>query len=431
MLGGDNLIFNYLKSVLANYKQRKINKTIASILNDGRAIFSQFGEDVYLSDFVNNCIDRIATEISKINIISVMEKPGSIRQQNDDITRLFRFKPNPLQTTKDFLACCEWLRRKDCNCFIYPQYDMVADTMGNQYRKYIAFYPLNPTGIEIGTDDSGNVWEIKFTWRDGTFDILPYNDIVHLRWRRGKNTIIGGGNDFGRPDTVNLLSSVKILDQVLQGLPKSIEASLKINGLYTAKTLIDADKIKIARDKFEEHIFTSKAGIVATDLAGEFTPLNMKPAEIKSEVMTFLKSIVRERYGISEAMLSGDYDGEQHSAFYQSCLEDFIVEFEQGMSACLFSQREQDVGHRIKCYYSKVAYLSMANKIELATLATNTGLQTLNQINDIFGFEPFDEGDRRLQSLNFVNTAIIDNYQLNNAGATKTAEGGSASGKKV
>jgi len=425
------LIFNYLKSVLANYKQRKINKTIASILNDGRAIFSQFGEDVYLSDFVNNCIDRIATEISKINIISVMEKPGSIRQQNDDITRLFRFKPNPLQTTKDFLACCEWLRRKDCNCFIYPQYDMVADTMGNQYRKYIAFYPLNPTGIEIGTDDSGNVWEIKFTWRDGTFDILPYNDIVHLRWRRGKNTIIGGGNDFGRPDTVNLLSSVKILDQVLQGLPKSIEASLKINGLYTAKTLIDADKIKIARDKFEEHIFTSKAGIVATDLAGEFTPLNMKPAEIKSEVMTFLKSIVRERYGISEAMLSGDYDGEQHSAFYQSCLEDFIVEFEQGMSACLFSQREQDVGHRIKCYYSKVAYLSMANKIELATLATNTGLQTLNQINDIFGFEPFDEGDRRLQSLNFVNTAIIDNYQLNNAGATKTAEGGSASGKKV
>lgn len=425
------MIFNYLKSVLANYKQRKINKTIASILNDGRAIFSQFGEDVYLSDFVNNCIDRIATEISKINIISVMEKPGSIRQQNDDITRLFRFKPNPLQTTKDFLACCEWLRRKDCNCFIYPQYDMVADTMGNQYRKYIAFYPLNPTGIEIGTDDSGNVWEIKFTWRDGTFDILPYNDIVHLRWRRGKNTIIGGGNDFGRPDTVNLLSSVKILDQVLQGLPKSIEASLKINGLYTAKTLIDADKIKIARDKFEEHIFTSKAGIVATDLAGEFTPLNMKPAEIKSEVMTFLKSIVRERYGISEAMLSGDYDGEQHSAFYQSCLEDFIVEFEQGMSACLFSQREQDVGHRIKCYYSKVAYLSMANKIELATLATNTGLQTLNQINDIFGFEPFDEGDRRLQSLNFVNTAIIDNYQLNNAGATKTAEGGSASGKKV
>ena len=95
MLGGDNLILNYLKNVFSNHKQRQINKTIASILNDGRAIFSQFGEDVYLSDFVNNCIDRIATEVSKIDIVSVVQKPGSIRRQNDDITRLFRFKPNP------------------------------------------------------------------------------------------------------------------------------------------------------------------------------------------------------------------------------------------------------------------------------------------------------------------------------------------------
>lgn len=401
-----------------------MNRTLASILNDGRAIFSQFGEDVYLSDFVNNCIDRIATEISKIDIVSVVQKPGSIRQQNDDITRLFRFKPNPLQTTKDFLACCEWLRRKDHNCFIYPQYDIVYDLQGNPYRKYTAFYPLNPTGIEIGTDDSGNVWEIKFTWRDGTFDILPYADVVHLRWRRGKNTIIGGGNDAGRPDTKNLLDSVKILDQVLQGLPKCIEASLKITGLYTAKTLVDSDKLKTARDKFEDHISTSKSGIVAVDLAGDFTPINMKAAEIKSETMKFVKDIVRERYGVSDAIMSGDYSGEQHGAFFQTCLEDFICEFEQGMSSCLFTQREQDVGHRTKCYYSKVAYLSMAAKIELATLATNTGLQTLNEINDIFGFEPFDGGDRRLQSLNFVSTNIIDAYQLKSAGTIEPVKGG-------
>jgi len=413
------VILNYLQGILSRYNQKQMYKQLASILNDGRAIFSAFGQDVYLSDFVNNCIDRIATEVSKIDIVSVVQKPESIRKLNDDITRLFRFKPNPLQTTKDFLACCEWLRRKDCNCFIYPQYEIVYDLQGNPYRKYTAFYPLNPTEIEIGTDDSGNVWEIKFYWRDGSSDVLPYADIVHLRWRRGKNTIVGGGNDFGRPDTTDLLRAVTTLDQVLQGLPKSIEASLKITGLYTAKTLIDADKIKAARDKFEEHVFSSKAGIVATDLAGEFTPLNMKPAEIKSEVMTFLKDIVRERYGISHAIMSGDYNGEQHEAFYQNCIEDFITEFEQAMSSCLFTAREQDVGHRVKCYYNRVEYLSTLNKIELATLATNTGLMTLNEINDMFGYEPFEGGDRRLQSLNFVNTNIADSYQLSSAGASK------------
>ena len=227
------------------------------------------------------------------------------------------------------------------------------------------------------------VWEIKFYWRDGTSDILPYQDLVHLRWRRGKNTIVGGGNDFGRPDTKDLLGAISTLDKVMQGLPKALEASLKINGVYSGKTMLDSDKLEKARTNFEAHIATSAVGIIATDLGGDFTPVNMKPVEIDSEVMKVLKGVIRERYGISEALLSGDYDAEQHGAFYQSCLEDFISEFEQGMSACLFTQREQDVGHRIRCYYSKTAYLSTANKIALATLATNTGLKTLNEINDM------------------------------------------------
>jgi HK97 family phage portal protein len=415
------LVFNYLKKVFTGIKNKRLYNQLVSILNDGRAIFSSFGENVYMSDFVNNCIDRIATEISKINIISVVQKSNSIRQQNDDITKLFRFRPNPLQTTKDFLACCEWLRRKDCNCFIYPQYTMVRDVQGNQYRKYIAFYPLNPTQIEIGVDEeNGNAWEIKFYWRDGTSDILPYADLVHLRWRRGKNTIVGGGDDYGRPDTRDLLSAVDTLHKVMEGLPKIIEASLKIAGVYHVKTVVGSDELKAQRDDFEKHIFSSKAGIIATDLAGDFTPVNIKTAEIKSEVMTFLKSIIRDRYGISEAILSGDYNGDQHSAFYQNCIEDFIVEFEQAMSSCLFTQREQDVGHRVKGYYNKVAYLSTQNKIEIANLATNTGLMMLNEIADMFGMAPFDGGDRRLQSLNYVNVDLVDKYQISNSGTTKT-----------
>lgn len=142
------MIINYLKGLFNQYQQKQQAKELLSILNDGRAIFSSFGNDVYMSDFVNNCIDRIATEVSKINIVSVVQKPGSIRRQNDDITRLFKFKPNPLQTTKDFLANCEWLRRKQNNCFIYPQYIILTDQQGNQYRKYTAFYPLNPVAVE-------------------------------------------------------------------------------------------------------------------------------------------------------------------------------------------------------------------------------------------------------------------------------------------
>jgi len=100
--------------------------------------------------------------------------------------------------------------------------------------------------------------------------------------------------------------------------------------------------------------------------------------------------------------------------------------FPFGMTACIFTAREQDVGHRVKCYYSKVNYLSAQNKIELAGLAKDIGNMSLNQINEMLGMEPFPGGDRRLQSLNYVNINDIDAYQKGKAGVAGMPPEGNA-----
>lgn len=408
------MIWNYIQGLMDKFRGQRRKQMLTEIMTDSRAIFSSFGNNIYMSDFVNNCIDRIATEISKVDVMSVVVTENSVLRQNDDISRLFRFQPNPLQTTKDFLACCEWLRRKHCNCFIYPEWELVRDSRGREFRRYKAFYPLNPQHAELGHFEDGR-WAIRFVWRDGTEDVLPYDSVVHLRWRRGTSTLIGGGDDNGQVDDRNTMRSLTVLDQVMQGLPASIAAGLKLNGIFTTKTL--ADQVQLTKEvtDFESRIKESKSGIVAIDLAGDFTPINKKITVVPKEILQFLKDIIRERYGISDAIMSGDYNGDQHSAFYQSCIEDFIVEFEQAMSSRLFTPRERDVGHRIKGYYSKVEYFSAKDKAELATLATSTGLMTLNQVAELYGLPPFEGGDRRIQSLNYANTDIVDQYQIKNA----------------
>jgi hypothetical protein len=411
------MITNYLSKAVQAYRDWRKKAVLRGILNDGTPVFTSFGKDIYASDVVNNCIDRIATEISKMNVMSVVETGNGIRVQNDDITRLFRFKPNPLQSTPDFLASCVWLQRKMMHCFIFPQWKEIVDKYGNPYRKYTAFYPLNPVSVEMGVDaDDGKTWLIRFYWKDGGQDTLPYDDIIHLKWRRGTNLIVGGGNDQGGPDTQDLLSAVTNLHKTMEGLPLSIEASLKLNGMFVSKTIVGKDKIQAARDNFEDHIITSKMGIAATDLAGEFVPIPQRQAVIPTEAMDFFKAIIRQRFGVSEEILDGSYNGDQHAAFFQTCIEDFIEEFQKAASGVLFTPREQDIGHRIRCYYNKVEYYSTADKIQLATIAHNTGIMTLNQINEMFGIEPYEGGDRRLQSLNYVNVDLVDQYQLNAKG---------------
>lgn len=402
-----NYLSDMLKDKYARWKNRRLNE---SVLMDNHPILRGFGQDIYMSDLINNSIDRIATEFSKIDVASVVEGDDAVAIQKDDITRLFRFQPNPLQTTKDFLASCEWLRRKTMHCFVFPQWVEVTDSYGNRYRKYTAFYPLNPASVKFGQDDSGT-WGVRFYWRDGTYDELPLSDVIHLKWRRGINLIACGGDDYGTADVKDTLESLDVLHKVMSGLPISIENGMKLSGVYTAKTVSDAESLKKKRDEFENHIMTSKAGVVAIDLAGDFKPMPPRNVVIPESTMRFLKNIIRERYGVSEDIITGNYNDDSHAAFYETCIEDAIVEFQQAFSQVLFSPREQDIGHRVKCYYNKVEYYSTQNKIQLAQIARETGMMTINQIAEMFGLEPFDGGDRRLQSLNFVNIDLVDKYQ--------------------
>ncbi len=389
-------------------------------MSNSAPIFTSFGRDIYLSDFVNNAIDRIASEVSKIEIKSVVQSGDAITVQNDDITRLFRFKPNPLQTTSDFLSNVEWLRRKNRNAFIYPQFENVSMN-GRVFKRYIALYPLRPSGIYIGVNN-GMPWEVKMDFEDGTTYTIPYADLIHLRWRQGANTIVGGGDDYGMVNDSDVRSTIDALNKTIQGLPKSIEASLQIKGVYSSKSMAEAAKINKMRDDFEDHIKTSASGMIVTSFAGDFTPVKIDTPNIPEPAMKFLKSIIQERYGVSAAILSGDYTGDQHDAFYQTAIEDVIVQLEQAMTACLFTPREQDVGHRIRCYYSKVNYMSTAAKNDLANLSKDIGLMTLNQIAEMYGFEPFEGGNRRVQSLNYMNVEKVDAYQEGKAGVAAGQE---------
>lgn len=377
-------------------------------------------ENIYNSDAINNPIDRIAKEVSKVKIKSIVEKEGKVTIQDDDISRLFRFHPNPLQTTADFMNCLVWMVMKYNNAFVYPQFTWVTDSLGQRHKRFEAFWILKPIEFEVGTDASGNVWEIKFILSDGGEYILPYSDIIHLKWRRGTNLFKGGGDDFGYPQIQDVANSVNAMNATLEGLPKAIASSLQVKGVYNAKTVMDSARMSEQQKNFEQHIINSKMGMVVTDLAGEFTPVNMTQPIIGEGLVKFMKNGIIQRYGVSEEVLNGDFTADQYDAFFKSCVEPFMTDFEQEMSEKCFTKREKEIGHKIRGYFNTLRLMSVAQKQEMAKIAFNTALMDINGILDMFGLDPIEGGERRLQSLNYVNANTIDQYQADRVGSNTT-----------
>lgn len=397
------------------------NKRFATMLNGGAPIFSQFGQDIYASDVVQICIDTIATECSKLQPKHI-RSDGSNMQVfvKSSLNRLFKFAPNPLMTTRDFLEKIIWLLYMNLNCFIYPMYEVKKNENGDWVKEYKAFYPLNPSQVDFLQDESNKLF-VKFYFSNGDDFTLPYNEVIHLRKKYSVNDIMGGGLN-GQPDNEALLKVLEINDTLLQGLEKAIKSSLLIRGILKINTMMDDDNQKAERAKFERAIESGSSGVLPIDLKAEYVPLDIDPKLIDKSTLDFLENKILRNYGVSVAIINGDFTDEQYQAFYEKTLEPIVIALGQAFSKTIFSQRELDFGNEIVFYPKDMMYLSTKTKLELLKTAGEQGLLNDNQKLALLGYPPVEGGSRRTMSLNFIDINLINDYQMKKAGSKEKTQ---------
>lgn len=380
-------------------------------------IFSQFGEDIYASDVVKNCIRSVATEIKKLQPKHIrIDANGMQKIVNSSINRLLKFAPNPFMTTSDFLEKIVWLREQTYNCFIYPTFEL-RNVVGGTVRDYTGFYPLNPTVVEFLQDPKDDMF-VRFTFKNGQKYTLPYADIIHWRKDFSMNDLMGG-NENGQPDHQGLLKVLKINDTLTQGLDKAVRASLSIRGILKIATMLDDDKQEKERKRFEGALKKAESGILPIDLKGDYIPITSNPLLVDKSTLDFVQNNILNHFSVSVPILTGDFNEEQYQAFYEKRLEPDIISLGQAFSKTLFTKRELEVGNEVIFYPQKLLFTNTKNRIAVADILGTRGALTDNQLLELFGYPPFEGGDVRHQSLNFIKRDIAEQYQLANASKGK------------
>lgn len=393
--------------------------TYARFLDSNTPIFSQFGHSIYTSDIVQCCIDVIATSISKLQPRHLYtDSSGLQKVPNGTFNRLFRFGPNELMTTRDFLEKIVWLYYLNYNAFVYPAYELVGEGAAAR-KEYKSFYPLAPTQVDFLQDALGKLY-VKMYFGGGNHYTLPYSDVIHLRKRFSVNDVMGGGAN-GQPDHSALLSVLKINDTLLQGVAKAVKASLNIRGVLQATTFLDNDLLETERRRFEEAIESGTTGILPIDLKSTFTPLTLSPQTVDKDTLQFLTDKVLNWFGVPLKILNGDFDDAAWEAFQEKTLNPIIIEFNQAFSKTLFTPRELQMGNEIQFFQQDLAFLSIKAKMELIKIAGEQGLLQDNQKLAILGMPPIEGGERYTQSLNYVDKSLINEYQMKRAGAPKVS----------
>lgn len=391
------------------FKRKPKNSAYADILNGYTPIYSQFGQNIYASDVVQQAVNCIVTELKKLTPLHIRTIDGDVQPIRSNIQSVLN-APNEIMTTSDFIEKVIWQLYLNYNSFIIPVYKSWTDENGVEQRYYTALYPIAPTQVDFLQDKTDTLY-VKFTFANSYETTLKYSDVIHIRHHFSVNEFMGG-NEQGQPDNDALLKTLDLNYKLLKNLSKAMSSSCAVNGVVKFKSMIDGGKTEKALAELEEKLKNSESGFLPLDISADFTPIERNIQFVDAETLAFIDGKILRHFGVPLAILTGDYTKEQYEAFYQKTLEPIIIALSQAFTKTLFTPRERSFNNAIKFYPKELIFMSTDQTLEMVRLLGDSGTLYENEKRVAFGMRPLPElVGKRMQSLNYVDVDIAKDYQ--------------------
>ena len=396
--------------IFEKLKNRINGLRYAHMLNSGQPIFSQFGENIYASDIVQSVIDCIVQEMTKLQPKHVRGEEqdrvpvkGSIQHVLDN--------PNELMTKSDFMSKVIWNLFLNYNAIIYPVYKMIKNSDGSKTKQYIALYPLQPRRVDFLEDEAGTLF-IRMQFKNMQEYTLPYSEVIHIRYKFSFNDFLGG-NERGQPDNDPLIKLLEMDSNMREGILKAMKSSFSINGIVKSGSMMDRDKVEKMVNEFNEKLQNNESGILGLDGKSDYIPMTKKIQMVDAETLKFIDNRVLRTFGVSLAILTGDYTKEQYEAFYQKRLEPLIIAISQAFTKTLFTDREKQLGNEIIFLPKALVFMNTTQVLEAIRILGDAGDLYENEKRIALGLQPLAELEGvRMQSLNYISVDLAQAYQM-------------------
>lgn len=374
-------------SILSRLFGRQPAQSKSQTFIEINSAFNRFSGTGYNSAAFRAAVDAIARHTAKLQAHSA----------DEGLERLLAQAPNAYMSAYDLLYKTAAAYFTHNNAFMLLQRGE-PHLAQNSAEGIAAIYPLNPSSVEFRPGSDGALY-LECTFPDGRQIAFPYTDIIHLRRHFLTNDLTGDSN-------APLYALLDTADTLNQGISASVKNGTSIRGVLKFTSLVNPAQVKAEKEQFVSDYFNpgNNGGIAATDQRFDFVPANIAPYSVPKEQFETINRQITDYLGVGASIVNGTYTENEFSAFYESIVEPFALQLAQ--------EFRLKTGAEITFTAERMEFSSAATKIKLLHEAAPLGLITVNEARKLLALPPVKDGDRRLQSLNYVSADKADAYQL-------------------
>ena len=385
-------IFNWIEQ-----RPRATNKRLAPTMDGTTPYYGTPSAREYASDIIRIALSRKCDEATKLMPRHVrLNKDGQQESvTGGELARVLR-NPNKFMSCADFLSKCWALREITKNCFIYPMYNREGALCG--------LYPLRPQTVEFYADGY-----IKLTFSNGTELCCRYCEIIHWRKDYHADDFMGGRES----SDAELMGWIDTYNEVMDSIAKTAKCQLNIAGVMQYGIPTERKNLEAERTKFENDLREGESSVLFMDNKATFTPINRDAVKmIDKETMQFLYEVILFNTGVSLPIIKGDYTAAQKEAFYETALESGVITFGQALDKALLTEEQLEAGEQIVLYPNRLQFMSIDGICKYLQIVVPASAVTINEMRSAVGLPPIAGGEKRAQSLNYIDSTKANKYQV-------------------
>lgn len=390
------------ETIFGKKEQHLDGITEYKLLNSYQSSFIPFSGNAWDVNTVRAAVHSFARRAAAVAPRHIRRGDGKVLDVSDSpINNILQFQPNPHKTAYEFYYRLAAQYKLYNNAFVFPVW---SETTG----KLEALYNISASEVKL-LEYQGKLY-CKFRFYNGKSYTFPFEEMVHIGSMFAENDVFGSNNEAISP-------VLKTASTFNQSMSKFAELVAIVRGILEVQASTKAADLRARRDDFIRdnlQIENNGAGVIVTDNKYKYTPINSKETPIPTGQLQYIKSEIYDYFGTNEAIVQNKATPEQEDDFYEGEIKPFYMQLEQALTNALFSKKERGFGNEIVAEGNKLQYARLSDKLAAVKYLSEIGGLMLDQALTTLGFPPIggEEGKRRVQTLNFVNAAKADEYQL-------------------